>query len=373
MRKRYLMVPATVLAALGLAAASALPASARGNQQSGPVVATGTVTDAKGHAVAGAAVSLYSWPPASALKSLRLGQTVPTRLVGSAQTTASGAYVIKMTHPAAAEAEAAPGGIVNLELDARSPTSFGIYSFSRRVVRTAHGVLLDDATTDGAPHAVPAEDVSIAMAATGAGPIPLAIPCGWAKLKTYKPSWSVLEGTYSTTGYIKESFSYDTGQSSNLGVGQSTSGKKGTFKEDGTASASATFGEDFRSHYGDSSFRYETEFIHSKFGYSCGSGYTKYETKPTDYAGGAKSVRSGAPKASYCIFQQAGSTAHKKTTAAFTFALGFEIPAIGATLSAQTGYDSEGEVTYHFIHQGNLCGTNVYPGQIPKRLVAEHT
>ena len=111
----------------------------------------------------------------------------------------------------------------------------------------------------------------------------------------------------------------------------------------------------------------------SEFGYLCGSGYIKYQTKPTDYAGGAKSVRSGAPKASYCIYQQAGSTAHKKITAAFTFSLGFEIPAIGASLSAQTGYDSEGEVTYHFIHQGNLCGTNAYPGQIPKRLVAEHT
>jgi DNA-binding beta-propeller fold protein YncE len=66
------------------------------------------------------------------------------------------------------------------------------------------------------------------------------------------------------------------------------------------------------------------------------------------------------------VFQQ-------NTTSAFTFSAGFEIPVIGLSLSAQTGYDNEGQVKYHFFRAGNLCGTNGYPGQIPRRLVAKHT
>jgi len=262
---------------------------------------------------------------------------------------------------------------VNLELDARSPSSSGIYSFSRRVAHTSHGAVLDDASTDGAPHAVPAENVTIRMTATHRKPVPRIVPCGWVKLKTYKPSWTVVAGTYSTTGHTRESFSYSQGQSSNLGVGQSSSGKKGTFTTAGTASSSASSGEDFLPHGGHSSVRYQTKFIHSEFGLTCGSGIITYQTKPTDFAGGAKSVKTVAPRATFCVFQQHGSTFRKNTTSAFTFSAGFEIPVIGLSLSAQTGYDSAGEVSYHFFRAGNLCGSNGYPGQIPKRIVAKHT
>ena len=182
----------------------------------------------------------------------------------------------------------------------------------------------------------------------------------------------MVAGTYSTTGHTREFFSSSQGQSSNLGVGQSSSGDRGTFTGAGTASFSASSGEDFRPHGGHASVLYGTQFVHSEFGFSCSHGFSEYQTKPTDYAGGARSVKSKAPSARFCVFQQRGSTFRKNTTSAFTFSAGYTIPVINVTLSAQTGYDSQGELTYSFSRAGQLCGTNALPGQTPKRLVAKH-
>jgi hypothetical protein len=70
------------------------------------------------------------------------------------------------------------------------------------------------------------------------------------------------------------------------------------------------------------------------------------------------------------VYQQAGSTFRKSKTAAFIFSVGYTIPVVNASLSAQTGYDVETDLSYHFGRDGYMCGTNDYPGQTPKRLVA---
>jgi hypothetical protein len=46
------------------------------------------------------------------------------------------------------------------------------------------------------------------------------------------------------------------------------------------------------------------------------------------------------------VFQQSGSKFRKNTTSAFTFSAGYTIPVINVSLSAQTGHDSQGELTY---------------------------
>ena len=71
MRTLSLIRPAAILGSLTLAASLAMPVSLAlpvSAASAGARVATGTVTDASGHAMAGAVVRLYAWPPGHALK-----------------------------------------------------------------------------------------------------------------------------------------------------------------------------------------------------------------------------------------------------------------------------------------------------------------
>jgi hypothetical protein len=45
-------------------------------------------------------------------------------------------------------------------------------------------------------------------------------------------------------------------------------------------------------------------------------------------------------------------------------------PMPGVAVALHAGYDTDAALSYHFSRAGHLCGTNAYPGQTPKRLVA---
>jgi len=260
----------------------------------------------------------------------------------------------------------APDGIVNLEVDAMSGNTFGSYNFPRRVVETSHGAVLTEITgrTAQATAAETADIRALPVRAQAPG------ACGWVKLRTFKPSWTIVGGTYSITKYSTESFRYSVHQSSSLGAGLSASGKPGSFSQNGTTGVSASSSESYRPRGGNVSVLYETQFINAEWALSCGHGFISYQTKPVEFAGGARSVSTRAPKAKYCVYQEAGSTFTKDSTSAYSFSAGFSIPVLNLTLSAQTGYDSGASVSYHFTRAGHLCGTNAYPGQTPKRLLA---
>jgi len=117
-----------------------------------------------------------------------------------------------------------------------------------------------------------------------------------------------------------------------------------------------------------SSQNYRTEFVYKLFEITCGGGF---QTNSTSYAGGATTAKTTAPKAVFCVEQQAGTTFTKSHTSAFTFAGGVSITkAIGVNLSTQTGYDSNASLAYHFSKTHDVCGTNDYPGGTPRRIVA---
>ena len=331
----------------------------------GNMVVSGHMTTPKGP-VAGAQVVLYAWPANKVLSELRPGQRIPARVVGSSITTASGSYAIRITSPSALSSAMAPDGIVNLEVDAMSGNTFGSYNFPRRVVETSHGAVLTEISgrTAQATAAETADIRALPVRAQAPG------ACGWVKLRTFKPSWTIVGGTYSITKYSTESFRYSVHQSSSLGAGLSASGKPGSFSQNGTTGVSASSSESYRPRGGNVSVLYETQFINAEWALSCGHGFISYQTKPVEFAGGARSVSTRAPKAKYCVYQEAGSTFTKDSTSAYSFSAGFSIPVLNLTLSAQTGYDSGASVSYHFTRAGHLCGTNAYPGQTPKRLLA---
>src|SRR6202041_489706 len=116
---------------------------------------------------------------------------------------------------------------------------------------------------------------------------------------------------------------------------------------DGTASESSSTSESYPTRGPDYVY-YETEFVYASYEDECSQGNT-WLARPTGYAGGAQSQFVSAPPSSpYCVSQEAGSTFTKDTTRSVTWTNGLSIPAIGLSLSSQTGYASGASVSFHF-------------------------
>jgi hypothetical protein len=118
----------------------------------------GTVVDgtvmANGRPVAGAKVTLYAWRRQSVMARLRIGQTRHLTVVGSAVSSRSGRYSVKVTNWAGLSASASQG-VVNLEITARTANSSMTFSFPRRIVATANGAALAADNEVRVPHLAP--------------------------------------------------------------------------------------------------------------------------------------------------------------------------------------------------------------------------
>lgn len=330
--------------------------------------ARGIVTDSKGNPLSGVRVILYAWPDSKVLSKLRPGDRVPVKRAGSAVTTASGRYAIRVTAPNALRAVAAPNGAVNLEVIAATSAGAGSFSFPRRIIRTGKGMALGSALSGKTPRAASAERADLhllRLSRPEATALRSPRACGWAFLKSYGPEWTVVGATYSIVTGVTQHFTYSNGQSSSLGVGQSSSGKSGSFSESGTDSESSNTTEDYPTFSNKIAIEYKTQFVYGEYGYSCGSGFISYMAKPTSYAGGAEYSKTGSRVAEWCVWQNAGTTFTKSTTSAYTFSAGLSISAIGLTLTAQTGYDTGATISYHFTVRHLLCGRNDFPGGSP--------
>jgi hypothetical protein len=341
-------------------------------------IARGSVESA-GRPMDDARVVLYAWPANSVLARLRPGQRVPTTVVGAATTDPSGRYVISAAQ-AGLRPDAAPDGTVNLELVALAPGRFASYSFSRTLGQVARGAIsLPAASALVAAKVRPAAVASFARTTAGEAPTaasssgaakPAAVVCGWVAIKNYAPVWTVVGATFDTTDDVTQHFTYNYGEQSSLGVGLSGSGTGGSFSQSGTVTVSSTATEDFPPSTGAIDTRYETQFVNTEYGYTCGAGYMTWETRATSFAGGAQGVSTGYPTANYCVYQEKGSTFTEDTSAAYTFGAGFYLSAIALNLTAQTGYNSGASISYYFGIAHYLCGTADYPGGTPRELVA---
>jgi hypothetical protein len=265
-------------------------------------------------------------------------------------------------------AQAAPDGTVNLTVVARSRQGVRTWSFARRLTSTAHGRTLDRATTDGTAKIAAPPVTTLRLAGHDATPTP--VPCGWIYLKRLGTHWVSVGVTYSKVTGVTQHFVYRVDQSSSLGVADSPSGRAGSFSQAGTDSMSSSTTESYRPRHGVQGRRYRSKFVEREYGYSCSHGIITYQTRTTGYAGGAISDSWPAPAAHHCVPQEAGSHFVKDTTAAYTWSAGFSIPALGTSLSAQTGYDHSAEITYYFRVKRSLCGTNADPGGPAKLIVA---
>jgi len=356
-------------------------------------VAGGTVTSASGAPVAGAVVDLYAWPSDAVLTAMRLGAEVPTTLLATATTSTAGKYMLRAPM-ASLKAAAVESGYANLEiLSAAGGSWFFSYQAGALPAQSSAPVTVDlsahrhprcGKNKDGEYYAV-SKDVKLRQ------PKPAPATVGQGYIGPVKTAGDRIDFEYDQTG--TES------QTSSLGLGISGYGVDAGYSGDGTSTSTSKGAVGFPTQVKNSLFR--TEFNVGEFRAECYGfvsekvphikqhGYCPrkfknqegvkepvykclWMVKSTGWDAGAQAPHpKHAPSTpgKFCsgIFM-AGSTFYTSDEKAYQWSSGFNIGASsgvkGVTLnasfssSAQTGYDDNAQLQYHFKHAGYACGTN---------------
>ena len=391
----------TISSAVGptLASSASRQMSPTAVTSSGLAVATGTVTSASGKAMPGETVDLYAWPSDAVLNALKPGNLVPTTQLGTATTSGSGEYILRVP-VARLNAAAVEAGYANLEIFSAVG---GIWFFSYQT-----GSLPDHPSAPVRVNLSP--DIGVNCGEDSLGR-PYAFS-GFSKLKQRNPAWAIVGQGYiapqkKTKGDSMQ-FEYDQtstkSQTSALGLGVSGYGIDAGYNSSGTSTSTATAGQGYPSETASTWFRtlFNTalfrgmchglpgESVHKEkqHGY-CPSKYEPvhslvyYVTKcfwmvrSTGWFGPSGSVQhpahAPATPAKFCGPEARGFVAKTTSQEAIQWSSGFDIGAAdtikGVTLkasfssSAQTGYDANAQMIFTFGHAGWICGTNHDPNK----------
>jgi len=329
----------------------------------GALITQGRVLDVNGQAASGARIRLYAEPPRAVMSRMRPGQAIRFRQVGSAVTSVSGRYAIAIRSLGALQAEANPDGIVNLEVTATVGSRSGLFVFPVQLMHAADGTLF--AVSSGARRSSPVAANIRLIGLPRFSPAQPTIQCGITHLlPTYRPHWAVVGQTGAIVGGINQQFTYERGQSSNLGIGvQQASGK---FSEQGTFSSSTNHTIPFPKFGGNITKNYKTEFQYGLYAQECAPNFTQVYR----YWGGAQIQNIGAIEATYCAFYFKGTAPIWQTTRAATVRAGIDISEIGFSATAQTGWSVSASVQYWMGKAGHyVCGTHGPPGSDPRIVI----
>lgn len=347
-----------------------LPASAQPNAPAFTV--SGKVAGVAGQV----RVVLYLWPPQATVAALKPGQRVPLSVLAS-QITSTGSYALSVD-PAALHVTM--GSTVNMQVVASAKGGMDSYSFSRQLA-VGHAGRPVLAAMFGRPQ-VASQTANLRLPLCGSGnhrhfcacPLPAGGVPDHIVFKKNLGEKSVIVGAlFSRDQDITAKFSYEQSQSSSLGVGISAGDSFANFSERGTFSVSSSSGVDFRIFHGHTAHLYKTEFRYGQYRWRCDvtkNGVTKqiwgaWQVQANDFGGGATTPElHKSPDARFCVFQEAHSTFHKSTSAAFEFTKGASLSDnIGIDLSAQTGYDRRARLAYIVGNTGRqICGLKGPPG-----------
>jgi hypothetical protein len=336
------MILATTVLATGSAGATG-----------GQLVVRGQVTS-HGQPVAGTTVRVYAMPRQAVLAALKIGRKVPEVLVVSAITNPQGRYSASVD-PAALAPEATDG-LVNLSV---------------RDGSSSYGLPVAIARNGG--------NATIPMA-TGTRTANLALPddsppvnCPMVYSKSMGHHLTRVGQTYIPhTNHATAKFVYVKSQSSSLGVGDSPSGKFGTYSFGGTMGWSTTITQPYPANRAYASWWYYTQFHYAKYAVVCDGHLSGWQVQVNGYFGGAaRGKPTWFPKtpAGYCAHYIAGSGPTIDNSAAWTWSAGATLPKIGFNVQATTGYDTDSEITFGLTAGRWICGQKGPPGAVPKQLV----
>jgi hypothetical protein len=339
----------------------------------------------------GVTVDLYAWPSDAVLNAMKPGELVPTTLLATATTDNAGGYMLRV-QAARLKAAAVESGYANLEI--YSPAG-GIWFFPYQT-----GPL---PARQSAP-----VTVDLGKPKWPCGYDSVGQPYGFSGFKLQRdraPAWAVVGQGYivrqrRTAGdYVNFNYTQGTShtQASALGVGISGYGIDAGYSDDGTNTSSASRSAGFPNAHGNAWFR--TMFSTGQFRGMCygppndpnvpyvhqhGKCPHRYlesyvhkclwMIRSTGWFGGTSTVQpkqSPATPAANCAPYERGSHFDGDFGKAVKWSSGFEVGAAlnikGVNLkasysgSAQTGYDANAVMYFHFGHAGYLCGTNGSP------------
>ena len=280
-RKIFVIIAATAMLPVSLAASASASAAASAAPASPRVVIHGRIL-LKGKPVAGATVKLYADPLPSVLRRVREARKVPDALIGTAKSSHKGSYSISFTAKAMAVVRArAVRGIVNLHVLAFTHEHGTVLWFPRRVsLRSAGaGAVPSLAAPEAANLILPASQ-STAMSAyvrSLLGPDAFNWnDCGQRFLMyPVGAKWVSVGNTYSNMAKVSMPFTYQTGSATTLGVGFSPSllgstdpgpGSLGlSFSENSSMSWNSAVTEPYAGHHGIVNDEYFTKFAYGAF------------------------------------------------------------------------------------------------------------
>ena len=404
------IVAGLAAASLGIQGSAAVPASdpisnpspSYGQGPDGEVkVATGVVTGNDGQPAGNETVVLQAWPSTESLSTLQPGEEVKMAVVDSDVTDSSGAFDVSVADTSLLDHYKNAEGVVDFQVIAVTDDGVAVQNFPVAVPATTGtggaasalattatetnyavtGVELEPIADTIAPAPEPetddlapvSEEVLEAPPADNEPVVEVPKACGTVYVGSLGNAWVRLGYGYAYSGATMD-FTYTTGSTSELGVGVSSSGRFGTFKASGTASARSTASVSFAR---TSSFKiWKSQFKMGKYFTSCanygvitGSYYT---ARVRAYIGGAAVQGvAGAPSTPYCVTHASGSGFTTEYEKAYSNSVGWDSDTlIGVDLSARTGYSSAAKINFQFDKRMKLCGTHGYPADNPKRLVA---
>jgi hypothetical protein len=384
MFRRILAITAAAAILPALTAAASSPSGAA---SSGVTVATGTITSSSGAAMPGVTVKLYAWPSDAVLSAMKPGQQVPTTLLATTTTSATGTYTLQVPH-ASLKAAAVNAGYANLEVG----TAVGFWFFPYQT---------------GPAAGQPSVPVTVNLGQNSkwaCGYDSQGRPYGFSGFRlerTRAPAWAVVgQGYIIRRKHTKGdwlTFKYTQGasqtQASALGVGISGYGFDAGYTSAGSHTSTATHAEGYPRYYGNSWFR--TMFKTGQYRGVCyglpdqkvphlhqhGQCPKKYGVSyvhkclwlihSRGWFGGATTLhprRAPHTPGRYCAEHGKGTYFEGDYGTALQWSHGFELGAAldikGVDLkarfngSAQTGYDTNAVMHFKFHHKGYLCGTN---------------
>jgi hypothetical protein len=346
-------------------------------------IAGGTVTGASGAAMPGVTIELYAWPSDRVLAAMKPGQPVPATLLAASTTSRAGTYLLRV--PESELQAAAPSDFANLEIR----SALGGSRFLSYPMGTLPAWL-------SAPVTVNLNDKSSPDCGSDAQH-PYGIT-GFALLRQLKPAPTIIGQGYivqqkKTAGDFMQFHVAD--QTSLLGVGISEYGSDAGYVNSGTNTSAVSGPADFPNEPKNTLFR--TAFNVGQFRAECFSadsstphqkqhgkcprtikqdGATLYVhkclwlVKSTGWSGGTSVVHpepTPATPAKFCTAMKANTVFKTGNEKAVRWPSGFEIGTVndikGADLktnfntSAQTGYDSNAQMQFHFKQAGFACGT----------------
>lgn len=323
-----------LLAGLMTVASLAGPASAVARPTpSGSIVAAGSVTASGGLPRAGATVFLYAWPS-------DFGG--PRTLLASTTAGANGRFALRASR-SALSALAAPGGYANLEADAGTSAWF----FSVKA-------------------AGPGRPVFIRLI-DNAGPG----TCGpWMFSRFVQNAWAIVGQSYvlPNATHVTQTFVYRKGQASTLGVGISNTGASGSYRPDGTVTATATSSINFPA-FGPGNVWYLTRFRIARFMRTC-MGSQEFMVAPKGWAGGFQTRHPRtAPRTKACTRVPRGSRYTTGNESAVTWRTGLMVTAVRFNGQSHTGYDANARVVFKFGASHLVCGTTGPPARAQQLVV----